>query len=46
MLHQQREKPLKPNSLRLRQNYLKLKQRFKNIPPELIKLILKRLRLK
>jgi hypothetical protein len=46
MLHQLREKPLKLNLLRLRQNYLKQMLKFKNIPPELRKLILKRLRLK
>jgi len=46
MLHQLREKPLKLNLLRPRQNYLEQMLKFKNILPELRKLILKRLRLK
>ena len=46
MLRQLREKSLKLNLLRPRQNYLEQMLKFKNILPELRKLILKRLRLK
>jgi len=46
MLRQLREKSLKLNLLRPRQNYLEQMLKFKNILPELRKLILKRLRIK